>query len=108
MITITIRHCILFKNGNGACGRARNAGRLKRLTLNALLLLTSLAIVGIALVGISRGFFGWPRTQNARPPVKRGGPQLSISIIIGGFILIIILEIILELVVNFSGSISVT
>jgi hypothetical protein len=28
--------------------------------VNALLLLASLAIIGIALAGISRGFFGWP------------------------------------------------
>jgi hypothetical protein len=33
---------------------------LKQLALNALLLLASLAIMGIALAGISRGLFGWP------------------------------------------------
>jgi hypothetical protein len=33
---------------------------LKRIALNALILLASLAIVGIAAAGISRGFFGWP------------------------------------------------
>ena len=31
-----------------------------KLFINALLLLASLAIVGIAAAGISRGFFGWP------------------------------------------------
>ena len=33
---------------------------MKQLAINALLLLASLAILGIALAGISRGFFGWP------------------------------------------------
>jgi hypothetical protein len=33
---------------------------LKHLALNALLLLASLAIVGIAVTSISRAFFGWP------------------------------------------------
>jgi hypothetical protein len=33
---------------------------LKQHALNALLLLASLAIIGIAAAGISRRFFGWP------------------------------------------------
>ena len=38
---------------------ARNSKLLKQHALNALLLLGSLALIGNAAAGISRGLFGW-------------------------------------------------